>query len=403
MKKVALICLLLLGFLSIAIGLSTSTETQKVYPKVSTSKGLAPDLYLPDNPTPAIIKINEAKQAWFEERYAEACDLWREALNLKPNHPEGIWHDIGMCDMKIKNYNGAIQAYTNYINMISKEATSYWERGRAYLKSGDIVSAEKDFLEAISIDKYHTDSYFQMTLIEENRNDFEKALFYADKTIETEPSWSSGYENKAYLLHRLGKNQEAKDFLLQNRTVILGDSRNSSKDYFYNLLGDIYAALKDYPEAIENYQKALNINSNHPYAEVNICIALKEQGKGVEAVQHCLRGIDIFPHWNAFFNLCEAFAVAKQYDRGLNVCNFLINNEVFHYRTYKYCAMNKAGMGDIVGALGDVERSRIEVNKWEPEKVAVGEARTWLDNKEETLKSLDELEQDIKNGKYSNR
>ncbi len=94
MRKVN--CLLLVVFTLMLVGISQFAFAEKVYPKATTSKGLAPYLYLPDNPTPAVIKINEAKQAWFEGRFKEACDLWREALNLRPNHPEGIWHDIGM-------------------------------------------------------------------------------------------------------------------------------------------------------------------------------------------------------------------------------------------------------------------------------------------------------------------
>ena len=92
MKKIIFICLTLFYFLSLFVGFSSTASARKVYPKVTTSKGLAPYLYLPDNPTPAVIKINEAKQAWFENRPQEACNLWREALSLKPYHPEGIWH-----------------------------------------------------------------------------------------------------------------------------------------------------------------------------------------------------------------------------------------------------------------------------------------------------------------------
>ena len=394
MKKVTLICLLLLGVSSIVVGLSAPAMAKKVYPKVSTSKGLAPDLYLPDNPTPAVIKINEAKQAWFEERYPEACNLWREALNLKPRHPEGIWHDIGMCDMKVGNYKDAIQAYTKYMQMSgTKTATAYEERGFAYLENGDIANAEKDFFKSLSIDEKHADAYLGLFKIEENRSNFEKALFYIDKTIENAPKWTGGPTNKAYILNMLDRNQEARDLLLKSKMV-------KKDDYYYNLLGGIYERLKDNENAIKNYQKALDINPKHPYAETNICRIYMTLDKGEQAVQHCLKGIEIFPHWNGFFHLCHAFAVAKQYDRGLKVCQFLLANDVIHPDTYRYCAMNKAGLGDIAGAMEDIDKARIEINKWEPEQVAVGEAQYRL-NKE--LKSLLELVQDIKNGKYSGK
>ena len=147
---------------------------KKVYPKVHTAKGLSTNLYLPDNPTPAVIKINEAKQASFEGRPKEACDLWREALNLNPYHPEGIWHDIGLCSEELRAWDDAIEAYTKAIELSKQKFHKtdadlydwYYPRAYVYLTKNDLKNAEKDFLTLVSIRKNDTSSYYQLAAIQ---------------------------------------------------------------------------------------------------------------------------------------------------------------------------------------------------------------------------------------------
>ena len=195
---------------------------KKVYPKANTSKGLANDLYLPDYPTPAVIKINEAKQAYFEERYKDACDLWREALNLNPNHPEGIWHDIGLCSKKIYAWDDAIEAYTKAIElnktMFHKKDTAlydlYYSRAYTYLTKNDLEKAKADFLKLTSINPQDLSSYYQLAYIEGEQNNIEKAIFYLDTILEQEPKDFSTISEKSEYLVRLNKKQDAKKYLM---------------------------------------------------------------------------------------------------------------------------------------------------------------------------------------------
>lgn len=186
-------------FILVLVCLSQPAFAEKVYPKATTSKGLAPYLYLPDNPTPAVIKINEAKQAWFEDRYQEACDLWREALNLRPNHPEGIWHDIGMCSMALNAYDDAILAYTNAIKMNPKEiASDYRERGNAYLKAGDNFNAQKDFARAAYLDKYGSGSSPKKKSVNNAKKELPKTIpMNRHNTVSDDPA-SSGKISQIY-------------------------------------------------------------------------------------------------------------------------------------------------------------------------------------------------------------
>ena len=383
---------------------------KKVYPKTNTAKGLADNLYLPDHPTPAVIKINEAKQAYFEERYQDACDLWRDALNLKPNHPEGIWHDIGLCSEKLHAWDDAIEAYTKSIE-VSKERFHrtdanlydvYYSRAYVLIRKGDLSKAEEEISKLISINKNSTSLYYRLVDKTRELGDLEKTIYYFDKILELEPNSLSAISGKSDDLATLNRKKDAKAFLLNNKAVAENGTRNQKSNFYYSL-GIVSLLNDDEDAALAAFKMTLLFNPRHPYAESELCNIYANKGKGEEAIQHCKNGMNIFPHPRLEFRMCKAFAAAGQYDKGLQHCKALTQtvwNDSIGVNTC--CAMNKAGLKDINGAMEYIEKERkiidTETKKHErdPDRFAL-----YIHGIEQDAKDVNKLEDDIKNGKYA--
>ena len=62
-------------------------------------------------------------------------------------------------------------------------------------------------------------------------------------------------------------------------------SSNPSTDIFYNVLGIINLKLKIYPDAIENFKKAIKNNDKFISAIINLGIAYQEVNKIPQAIE----------------------------------------------------------------------------------------------------------------------
>ena len=271
-----------------------------IKPIAHTPKGLAPDLNLTPYQTPAIIKINEAKQAYFEEQYGDACDLWREALTLSPRQPAGIWHDIGLCSEKQQKYTDAINALTEAIQY-RKSPDFYAFRGEMYFKNGDWDLAQADFEQFFTMKQLNPDkSYRTMARLFQEEENYQQSLNYAEQGIEKLNDINRLFlmVTKAGNLGALGKVDEGIRFLEENKDMfnISGDSKDikNAKEYYHSTF--IFLCKLKIKEAIKNKNKEQAITYLKKVNEVDqqdkavneaLCHLLFQSGEVTESWTYC--------------------------------------------------------------------------------------------------------------------
>ncbi|MRR35870.1 tetratricopeptide repeat protein, partial [bacterium] len=107
-----------------------------------------------------------------------------------------------------------------------------------------------------------------------------KALIAIDKALELAPDNGDAWLLKGLALSQSGRFREATDSLkkglaLKPKGVVLG----------WRWLGDVYAGLHLYPEAVTAYREALLLSPNDPPVRVQLGIALKDNFQFEEAVK----------------------------------------------------------------------------------------------------------------------
>jgi predicted O-linked N-acetylglucosamine transferase (SPINDLY family) len=169
------------------------------------------------------------------------------------------------------------------------------------------------------------EAYFNLAVAHHSNKNYEKAVYYFDKSIELNPSYSFAYLSKGNSLNALGKKHES--VVCYQQSI---DLAPNSEEAFYNV-GIALTSLKQYEEAsrnlikaielrdsfheaylalgyvqmnqrkfelaIESFDKAISINSELPGAYLNKGNALSELRKVVECLESYDRAIELQPNF----------------------------------------------------------------------------------------------------------
>jgi len=153
-----------------------------------------------------------------------------------------------------KNYNSAIEYYTESIKLNPNNAKSIYRRGRSYEEIGMYKESYDDYMKVISIDKKYTSAYLSIAIYHHRNLDFLLSESYSKKALKI--------NNDLYLAHYwLGRsyhnqgnfNEAMKSF---NNSISL--NKNFPENYFYK--GIIFLSLNDSNKACKNLLISKSLN-----------------------------------------------------------------------------------------------------------------------------------------------
>ena len=188
--------------------------------------------------------------AWYtmKEDYDRALDylrhtaLYYEKLGVDPEESAFINWNIA----QVLSFKGANKAAVAYLK-----------------KNIDIANT---FQTTSQRDKIKKKSFNGLSVIYREMNQLDSAMIYTRKAIETATNYQSTVTNRnmGKLYVALGKPNQAIPFLQKAEQGIIDekDDRELEIVNIYIGLGDAYSSQKNYPQALNYYQKALFKNSN---------------------------------------------------------------------------------------------------------------------------------------------
>jgi tetratricopeptide (TPR) repeat protein len=143
-----------------------------------------------------------------------------------------------------------------------------------------------------------------------NDKNLEEGLEIVEELLEKYPKNDILYYYKAYWLSYLDKNQEALNIL---RSLV---EKEPEKGIYHDTLGEILITLKKYEKAIEEFQRAIEINSNdwfiyQTYIKIGICysaiekydLAIQNLNKGKELTNKIISDVESKNKWLAIVGL----------------------------------------------------------------------------------------------------
>lgn len=245
---------------------------------------------------------------------------------------------------KQKDYETAIDLYTQAINQGTMQGNPYLWRGLSYFYSGDGASALEDLKFYIESDKNNPDVYNIIGLIYYEQGNNSEAKYYYDQAINADPNFAQAYINRgmswlglttptlarkdydkaikleprnpfayfqrAKLNRKEGKLQEALSDIKQSESLGKRDAAT------YHVWGDILYCSKQYDAAIAKYSQGLKLDPNNIELLNSRAVAYNRVGKKELAAKDLqeleeISGIDIAGESQKYKSIASAKDVMK--------------------------------------------------------------------------------------------
>jgi tetratricopeptide (TPR) repeat protein len=208
----------------------------------------------------------------------------QEAITVADNQSESKltaddWNNRGLEKQNSGDFTGAIEDYTEGINIDPNDAPAYNNRGNTRSKLGDFTGAIEDYTQGINIDPNDAPAYNNRGIARSKLGDFTGAIEDYTQVISLDPDDVRAYNNRGNARSKLGDNQGA----IEDYTQVISLDPNYAPAY--NNRGNARSKLGDFTGAIEDYTQGINIDPNYALAYYNRGVARNNLGDITGAIE----------------------------------------------------------------------------------------------------------------------
>ena len=249
---------------------------------------------------------------------------------IKKEANEKNYFKRGAIYEKLKNYNKAIEDYTNVIELVPECILAYKKRGECNINLKKYKEAIEDYDKAIELNSDKAVFYGNRGSAKYSLGNYKEAIEDYDKAIKLKPGKGRYYNERGNTKYSLGSYKEAiEDYnkaieLNSNKAVFygnrgsakysLGNYKEAIEDYdkaiklkpgkgrYYNERGNTKYSLGSYKEAIEDYNKAIELNSNNAVFYGNRGNAKYRLGEYKESIEDYNKAIELNPNNKLYKN-----------------------------------------------------------------------------------------------------
>ena len=151
------------------------------------------------------------------------------------------------------------------------------------------LSCLTDCAKAYTPEQEYELSYMEHTMTEYMINgDWQNLLSFSDEVAKTYPRYASAYFFKGVALDELGRSADAIKFY-----NVVPKLKEDCGEYFYQARGLAYYKLKNYKEALADYNKSMSIKPTlRAYYQRELTKYAIRQSEGISLVQKTQRAFD---------------------------------------------------------------------------------------------------------------
>lgn len=250
------------------------------------------------------------------------------------------------------NFQGAIAAYNQAIQLNPNYAAAYLNRGQARYLSRDTKGALEDLNQALRISPNNVEALFIRSFARKQLGDAQGATDDLNQVMRSNPISATDYTNRGSARSFSGDHRGAiEDF---NQALKLAP--NTLLTYIFR--GGAYEGLRDYQSAIANYDQALLINPNFVLAYLRRGTARFELGDKQGAIKDYNEALKINPNnAPAYFNRGLARVQLGDKQGAIQDYNEALRIDPNDLSAYFMRGEARRDLGDKEGAIQDFQKA----------------------------------------------
>lgn len=135
----------------------------------------------------ALIELEQGNNFYFRRDYQNAVNSYTNAINIQPNFAEA-YNNRGNAYVQLQNYSQALQDLQNAARLNSVDSRIYNNLGNVYLMQQNYNSAIKAYSQAINLNSNLFTAYFNRALAYSYLGQFKNALPDAKRAMKLNPA-----------------------------------------------------------------------------------------------------------------------------------------------------------------------------------------------------------------------
>jgi len=263
------------------------------------------------------------------------------------------WFEKGNDYQGKKDFNNAIVAYNNAIELNPQEAKIYNNRGLVYSSKGQDEVALADFNKAIELNPLEAMFYCNRALvylwrghISIDKSQYDVAFADFNKAIELNPQLINPYFGRGLAYLSQGQyNVALADF---NKAIELNPQFGAT----YISRGNVYQSQGQYYLAFADFNKAIELNPEYESGYINRGEIYRSEGQYDLALTDFNKAIELNPHrTDAYYSRGNSYLSKGQYEVAIADFNRIIELDPQHAYAYYEKGTSLSQLGRIKEAI----------------------------------------------------
>ena len=343
-----------------------------------------------ENPTPVKESFKEGEDHAFVDEPGKAI---KQGKNGEERYEAHI--NKGYNESRQGNHVGAIEEYTQAINIFQDRAYAYYTRGHSKYLLGQLDEAIDDYTQAINLDPKYADVYNARGVAKKDLGQHDEAINDLTQAIKLDPEHAFAYNNRGIAKYFLGQLDEAIDDYTQAIKL------DPEYVYAYYNRGIAKEVLGQLEEAIDDYTQAIKLDPELEVAYNNREVAKSQLGQQEDGFDNLDQEYKEYPELAAeYIERGNAKLNEKDYSGAINEYNEAMDKgrpEAYNDRGFV-----KSKLGQLEEAIDDYTLAISKDPKYAEAYVKRGDTKMEMGDSKGAIKDFDKAASEMNPGEEQN-
>jgi len=309
---------------------------------------------LTDEPT-KLVSFVTAMKYFDKENYEKAIEYFTYSLPEQSDKyidSSAVLFYRGNSNYFMKQYDKAVDDWTQAISLNPKLYQAYKNRGTVYSDKGEYDKAIADYNQAISLNPKDEQAYYNRGNAYSDKGEYDKAIADYTQAIMINPKFDIAYNNRGNVYSHKGEYDRA--IVDYSQAIFL-----NPKDYkVYNNRGNAYDNKGEYDKAIGDYTQAISLNPKLYKAYYNRGYLYSHKGEYDRAIVDYSQAISLNPKYDkAYYNRGSTYSYKGEHDKAIDDFNQTIFFNPKDYGAYNNRGSSYYSKGEYDKAIADYDRA----------------------------------------------